>query len=79
MKKEDLRKAVLTQHSDGSGAYTIEVYFHKWGDFPMPTDDGRDIPRTLGIVELVSDGTIDAVLPKRIKFIDKEVSPYRLG
>jgi hypothetical protein len=64
---ETPRKAKLTTHEDGSGAYTIEVIFHKWGDRPIPQDNGTDVPNTVAIVEL-QDGTIKEVHPKRIRF-----------
>ena len=69
MKKEDLRKAKMTLHSDGSGDYTIDILFHGWGNLPIPQDNGIDIPATVAIVELQS-GVIELVKPKRIKFID---------
>jgi hypothetical protein len=61
------RKASITKHKDGSGGHTINVIFHRFGDSPMPQDDGTDVSRTIAVVEL-EDGTIMEVDPKRVKF-----------
>lgn len=64
---ENLRKAKITKHQDGSGEFATPVLFHKWGDKPLPLDNGLYVPNTVGIVEL-ADGTIKEVYPNNIKF-----------
>jgi hypothetical protein len=44
-------------------------YFHQWGSFAHPLDNGLSIPETAGIIER-EDGSIEVVPPAYIRFIN---------
>jgi len=69
-KKDELRKIKITKFPDGSGGYIIDAYFHQWGTTNYQTEDGKDFPYTIGIIERAEDGRIEEVKPEIIKFVD---------
>jgi hypothetical protein len=60
-----LRKAKISKYPDGSGGFTVEVYFHKWGQQSNLTE-GNVITELYAIIEH-SDGRIELVHPNRVK------------
>jgi hypothetical protein len=69
MKKDDLRKVKITNQPYSSANNSINGYFHTFGDFPMPLDNGSYVPRSLAIVEL-EDGKVEKFEVKQIRFVD---------
>lgn len=69
MNRDNLRKVKYTKFPDGSGAHEHNAYFHRFGDFPYPTDDGRDFGVTKAIVEQ-EDGKVIVIDVKRLKFVE---------
>ena len=65
----ELRKVKVTKNADGSGGYTINGYFHKWGNFVTYEDNGA-FSQTAAIVELLDDGIVKAYPVNRIKFVE---------
>lgn len=69
LKKEELRKVKIAKHSDGSGGYIINAYFHQFAQYPLFTDNGT-FQNTSAIVEL-EDGTVKSIQPSNVKFVEE--------
>jgi len=65
----ELRKVKVTKNADGSGEFTINGYFHKWGDF-VTYEDNQAFSQTAAVVELLEEGTVKAYPLNRIKFVE---------
>ena len=65
----ELRRIVIKKSNARPGTHDTAAYFHGWGTFAHPTDDGRDFPVTKAIVEL-EDGTMMTCEVTQIKFVN---------
>jgi hypothetical protein len=65
-----LRKVKISIHSDGSGSFDINGYFHEWGNVSEFSEQNGIFPVRKGIVEL-EDGKIEVYDPWRIKFVEE--------
>lgn len=63
----ELRKVLVKKSNVMGGPPTTPGYFHGWGTFVHPTDDGKDFPVTKAIVEL-EDGTMITCEVSQMKF-----------
>jgi hypothetical protein len=64
--KNELRKVSFSKHRADPEKLG---YFHQWGSFAHPLDNGLSIPETAGIIER-EDGSIEVVPPAYIRFIN---------